>query len=90
MRIYRNKGFKIDKLLRTRVIRMTGIQIPLVGIIVLFQALKCDEELLTILSMSRPKLKKNRVMYKVKRFSYISQREYGNAANKAKKKCMSK
>ena len=85
MRIYRNKGFKIDKLLRTRVIRMTGIQIPLVGIIVLFQALKCDEELLTILSMSRPKLKKNRVMYKVKRFSYISQREYGNAANKAKK-----
>ena len=29
-------------------------------------------------------------MYKVKRFSYISQREYGNAANKAKKKCMGK
>lgn len=58
MRIYRNKGFKIDKISRTRVIRMTGIQIPLVGIIVLFQALKCDEELLTILSMSNSKLKK--------------------------------
>jgi hypothetical protein len=58
MRIYRNKGFKIDKLLRTRVIRVIGIQIPLIGIIVLFQALKCDEELLTTLSISNPKLKK--------------------------------